>query len=98
MSNETKSVLVELIAKLAKRRAGGRPPAPKNHSHPRSCDCWGCVKERRTFYFGMVMIPVLCLAALSVVLFVPATPLKIGAALPLGRVLTMFMKNMMRGA
>lgn len=97
MSNETKSVLVELAGKLAARRAGGRSPAPKNHSHPRSCDCWGCVKDRRTFYFEMVMIPVLCLAALSVVLFVPVTPLRIGAAIPLWQALSMFIKNMTRG-
>lgn len=94
MRKKTTALVIKLLSKKLTPGTGGNLPALSEPAHPKGCDCWPCVRAKRIFHFEMVMVPVLCLAALSVILFAAVPYLQFSAALTLWWALKTFVKNM----
>lgn len=84
---------VRILAKLFEIK--NRNPPIRNHGqYCRRAGCWQCSRERRQFYYQLVMLTLLCGIAACVVFFVSSVVIKAGAAVALWTVLRAFTRRL----
>lgn len=85
---------LRVASKLLLTKEGVPPPAESHEQHCKHTGCWHCSKERKQFYFELVMLPSLCVLAVCVIIFATSVLIKGGAAVALWGVMRAITKHL----
>lgn len=98
MSSETQTQLVKILRTVFPTEARVTRTRPSNRHYAHTGHCWACSKERSLFYFELVLLASLCIAALCIIALASSLIIKGGAALALWKVLRAITKHVTRSA
>jgi hypothetical protein len=93
MGKEEGTSLVKVLEKILERKTEKQSPLESHRQHCQRANCWPCSKEKILFQFELVLLPVLCIAAVCVIFFASSLIIKGGAAVALWGVVRAITKH-----
>jgi len=94
MEEGQRDLVLRIASKIFRVEDRSRAPAEGHKRHCTSVKCWQCSRDRKRFYFEIVMLPLLCVIALCVVVFASSVIIQGGAAVALWGVIRAITKHL----
>lgn len=93
MDEGQRDLVLRIASKIFRVEDRARAPAGGHGRHCTSVECWQCSRDRKRFYFEIVMLPLLCLMALCAIIFASTVIVQGGAAMALWGVMRAITKH-----